>query len=322
MNKLIRIAVSTISIIVACSAAIYAKSANGDNNGFDFAKTKAFMREMETRPDFPVSVVLANDYVYSLLAMGDGINPARKVAIVSYLKGAQQKNGGFIADKANKNASLLYTDLALETLGYLKSTEAIDRDRVKSFVASLKNPDGGFGFSQPASGSNLASTYYAVKTLKTLGGLNLIDKAKTASYVKGFKRRGGGFGYVKGTGVADAKNTYMASFVLNTLGMLDNATRKDALKFLASTPYLDPRSKERPELDAQLYTISALKELKADDRINRKLALAFLKRIYIPVNGGFGPLVGYGSTPDSTATALRILSGTGKLMAPGAPAHG
>lgn len=37
---------------------------------------------------------------------------------------------------------------------------------------------------------------------------------------------------------------------------------------------------------------------------------------YIEVNGGFGPLEGYGSTPDSTTAALRILAETGKLKAP------
>ena len=312
MSKLIRITVVTLSIVAACSAAVFAKGP-ASGKGFDFAKTRAFMCEMETRPDFPVSIVLANDYVYSLLALGDGIAPARKSATISYIKGAQQKNGGFIGDKADKNASLLYTDLALETLGYLKATNAIDSGMARSFVASLRNPDGGFGFSRVSPGSNLASTYYAVRTLKTIGGLDLIDKTKTARYIRGFERRNGGFGYVKGNGVADPKNTYMAAFVLNTLGMMDNATRKGALKFLANTPYLDTRSKERPELDAQLYTILALKELKAGARIDRRIATAFLKELYIPINGGFGPLVGYGSTPDSTTNALRILAETGSL---------
>ncbi len=312
MSKLIRITVAALSLVAACSAGVCAKDTS-NGKGFDFAKTRAFMREMETRPDFPVSIVLANDYVYSLLALGDEIAPARKSATISYIKGAQQVNGGFIADKADKNASLLYTDLALETLGYLKAIGAIDSGRVRSFVVSLKNPDGGFGFSQVSRGSNLASTYYAVRTLNTLGALDLIDKAKTAYYIKGFERKKGGFGYVKGTGVADPKSTYMAAFVLKTIGMLDEATREGALKFLATTPYLDAGSKERPELDAQLYAITALKELKAGGRIDRKLAMAFLKKIYIPINGGFGPLLGYGSTPDSTATALRILVETGYL---------
>ncbi len=75
-----------------------------------------------------------------------------------------------------------------------------------------------------------------------------------------------------------------------------------------------------PDLNEQLYAILALKELKAAGKIDKKFAMAFLKRIYIKVNGGFGPLEGYGSTPDSTTTGLRILAEIGKLKAPGAPA--
>ena len=317
MIKHIRTSVAALFLVAACSAVVGAKS-TGSAAGFDFAKTGAFMREMETRPDFPVSIVLANDYVYSLLTLGGDIAPARKSATVSFIKETQQKSGGFIADKADKNASLLSTDLALETLGYLGAANAIDAGRARSFVASLKNPDGGFGFSQVSRGSSLASTYHAVRILKALGALDLVDREKTARYIKGFERKEGGFGYVKGAGVADPKNTYMAAFVLNAIGRLDEATRRGALKFLAATPYLNAGSKEQPELDGQLHTVLALKELKAGARIDRKLAMAFLRKVYVPVNGGFGPLVGYGSTPDSTTAALRILSGTGSLKA----AHG
>jgi geranylgeranyl transferase type-2 subunit beta len=306
-------------VVILSLIALFAGSACAKTKGndFDFAKTSAFMREMESRPDFPVSVVLANDYVYSLLAIGDTIDPARKTAIVAYLKNAQQKDGGFISDKANKSASLLFTDLALETLGYLNSINAIDVGKVKTFVASLRNADGGFGFSKDAKGSALATTFYAVRILKTLGSLDLIDRAKTVDYVKGFAKKDGGFGYVKGAGVANAKNTYMATYILNNLGKIDDATRKNAVKFLATTPYLNKKSKDRPELDEQLYAAKALKELKAVDKIDKQLAIAFLKKIYISVNGGFGPLEGYGSTPDSTTTGLRILAEIGKLKAPG-----
>jgi len=315
MRTIIRIIFAVLSLVAAFSGAV---SANEKTAGkeFDFVKTRAFMREMETRPDFPVSVALANDYVYSLLAMGDAIDPARKSATVAFIKKNQQKNGGFVADKTDKYSSLLYTDLALETLGYLQSTGAIDTGMVKSFVVSLKNPDGGFGFSQESKGSSLATTFYAVRILKSVGGLDLIDKAETARYIKGFERKEGGFGYVKGTGVADPKNTYMAAFALNSLGKLDSSTRKNALKFLETTPYLESRSTALADLDGQLYAILALKELRAAAKVNRRIAMAFLKKIYVPINGGFGPIVGYGSTPDSTASAIRILAGVGKLKAP------
>lgn len=309
--------VLALSIVVLVAGTACAKE-KGKAKGaeFDFAKTKAFMREMETRPDFPVGMVLANDYVYSLRALGEKIEPARKTAIVTYIKNAQQKNGGFVADKANKSASLLYTDIALETLGYLNATGAVADVKVKAFVASLKNPDGGFGFGQESKGSSLATTFYAVRILTKVNGLDLVDKAKTAAYIKAFEKKEGGFGAVKGRGSADARNTYLAAYVLPVIGALDDATRKGAVRFLATTPYAGKKGTERPELNDQLYAILALKELKAADRIDRKEAMALLKRLYVKVNGGFGPLEGYGSTPDSTTTALRILAEIGKIKAP------
>jgi len=204
----------------------------------------------------------------------------------------------------------------------LNAMNAVDTARVKSFAASLKNPDGGFGFSPESKKSTLATTYFAVRVLKATGGLDLVDKAKTAAYVKEFEKKEGGFGSVKGAGVADARNTYMvadarntymAAYVLNTLGQLDDASRKNAVKFLGTTPYGGNRAKAMPDLNEQLYAIRALKELKATDRIDRKYTMAFMNRLYIKVNGGFGPLEGYGSTPDSTATGLRVLAELDKL---------
>lgn len=316
MKKIVSSAV-VLSLVVAFAGTVCAKEKSAGKS-FDFAKTLAFTDEMETRPDFPVSIVLANDYVYSHLALGAAIDPVRRNLTLAYIKGLQRNNGGFGAEKADKGASLLYTDLALETLGYLGAKGAIDTGGVKSFVLSLKNSDGGFGFSREARGSSLANTFCSVRTLKAVGALNLIDKEMTARYIKGFERKGGGFGYVRGTGGADAKSTYMAAFVLNSLGMLDAAVRKNAIRFLGTTPYLDKKSRERPDLDGQLYAILSLKELKADAKIDRRLAMALLENIYVPVNGGFGPQPGYGSTPDSTAAAIRILAETGKLNAPGA----
>jgi len=308
-----RLVLLVLSLVALVASTALAKEKGKAKGGFDFAKTSAFMREMETRPDFPVAMVLANDYVYSLLALGEKIDTGRQNSVIACVKSLQQKDGGFVADKANKSTSILYTDSALETLGLLNATNAVVAARVKSFVAGLKNPDGGFGFSQESKGSSLATTFFAVRVLKTVNGLDLVDKAKTAAYVKAFEKKEGGFGSVKGTGVADARNTHMAAYVLNTLGMLDDATRKGAVRFLATTPYGGSKAKAMPDLNEQLYTIKALKELKAADRIDRKFAMAFMKRLYIKVNGGFGPLEGYGSTPDSTTTGLRVLAEMGKL---------
>ncbi len=321
MLKIIRFT-CRIVVPVLCLYALFAgtvlakEKAKAKSGGFDFARTSAFMKEMETRPDFPVSTVLANDYAYSLHALGTKIDTKRQSAIITSIKSLQLKNGGFVADKANKSASILYTDIALDTLGVFNSANAIDAARVKAFAASLKNPDGGFGFSQESKKSSLATTYYAVHALKTIGGLDLVDKARTAEYVKSFEKKEGGFGSVKGVGTADARSTYMAAYLLNAVGMLTDTTRQSAVKFLGTTPYGGSKHKAMPDLDEQLYAIKALKELKATGKIDRKYAMVFLKKVYVPTNGGFGPIVGYGSTPDSTTTAIRILAEMGKLKTP------
>lgn len=310
-----RLFICILSLGILCAAPALGKEITA-KKGFEFNKTKTFMKEMETRPDFPVGMVLANDYVYSLLVLGDTITLARKSSIISFIKNAQQKDGGFVSDKVSKTSSLLYTDLAMETLGYLNSTNAVDTARLKSFIISLKNSDGGFGFSGASKQSSLATTFYAIHVLKMVGGIDVVDKSKTAQYIKRFELKDGGFNHVGGTGTSNAKNSYMAVAALNCIGMLDDTTRKNVVKFLATTPYLNKKSKETPVLDEQLYTILALKELKATGRIDKQLVLAFMKKLYIKMNGGFGPLEGYGSTPDSTTAALRILAETGVLKPP------
>lgn len=308
-----RIAVAlTLAVVTAVPALAKEKAKD-----FDFKKTSAFIREMESRPDFPVATMLANDYVYSLLAMGEKIDNGRQNAIILSMKLAQLPNGGISPGKGDRGSSILYTDIALETLGLLNATDAVDLAKVKSFAASLKNGDGGFGFSREARGSSLATTYHAVRVLKAVRGLDLVDRTKTVAYVKRFAKDQGGFGPEEGAGIANARSTYMAAYVLNALGGLDGETVRKSVRFLEKTPYLDRKNKQRRELDEQLYAIRALKELKAAGRVDRSIALSFMKRLYIRVNGGFGPMEGYGSTPDSTTTALRILAEVGRVKGPG-----
>lgn len=287
---------------------------------FDFSKTKQFIREMETRPDFPVSMMLARDYAYSLSAMGEKIDNARKQSIITFIKSLQQHDGGFTGDKTSKDASLLFTDQALEILSYLNAQGAVDLHRVTAYVASLKNADGGFGFSQKSKESTLASTYYAVHILNSFNDLGMVDRTKTASYVKGFAKREGGFGYVKGQGTATQQNTYFAAYTLKALRMLDDETKKNTLGFLNTTSYVTGKYNLKDggsQLVAeQNSAIMTLKLLNAQGRINKGKILSTLKRFYIPQNGGFGPLLGYGSTPDSTCNAIRLLVEIGNLKEP------
>ena len=311
---MIKVSSFTCSIAAAalCFASLFICNAFADTaKNFDLAKTGSLMREMVARPDFPVAMSLASDYTETLLGLGEEIKPAEKTAIVKFIKNAQQTNGGFVAESSSKDASLLYTQLALDTLAELNELKKIDASRVKSFVATLKNADGGFGFSQNSPASTLPTTFYAVRTLETVGGLDRVDRAKTVAYVQGFEKQSGGFGFVRQVGVATPRNTYMALYILKTLGALNDSTRESCLQFLATTPYLNEKSRQMPDLNELSYTVESLQMLNATERLDHKRTLAFLKRLYIPVNGGFGPLLGYGSTPGSTATAVRILSEIG-----------
>lgn len=321
MFRISRFSCSAVAAVL-CLLAFSGGPALADNTAategvqFEFAKTASLVREMATRPDFPVAVALADNYVSTLLTLGDSVRPAQRVAIIRFLKSAQQKNGGFAAGGSDRNASLLYTDFALKTLGELGALKAVDVGKVKSFVASLKNSDGGFGFSRSSKGSTLPTTYYAVRILRTLGDLDLINREKTVAYVRGFGKKGGGFGFVHTAGLASPRNTFMALYVLKTLGALDETTREKAVKFLTAIPSLNGKTHQMPDLDELFYAVESLKRLSAADRIDRDLAVAFLRRLYIPVNGGFGPLPGYGSAPGSTVTAVRILAAIGVVRTP------
>jgi prenyltransferase beta subunit len=196
---------------------------------------------------------------------------------------------------------------------------SIDAGKVKSYVSSLKRPDGGFSYDSASKDSSLATTYYAVHILSYIKGLDIVDKAKAAAYIKGFEKKDtGGFAYVKGTGVSNAKSTYMGIFALKVLGMLDEQTRKNAIKFLITTRYIGKPAKYdvTQTLEEQAYTIVTLKMLGAENKINKDGVVKFIKTFYIPVNGGFGPIHGYGTAPDSTYFGIQGLAEMGILKKP------
>lgn len=286
---------------------------------FDFKKTIAYTHEMDTRPDFPVSVILARNYAYSVLALGETMDPKRKDKIVDFIKRLQRPDGGFSADIQTTATSSQNTDFALEVLSYLGAVNTVDTGKVKSYLTTLKEPDGGFSFNTKTRGSSLQTTYNAVHVLSIINGLDIVDKAKTAAYIKGFERKEcGGFNYVKGTGIPNVTNTYMAVFTLKALGMLDDETKTNAIKFLSSTPYIGKKVKYdiNQTLEEQADAIITLKMLGAGKKINKEGAVAFMKSFYIPVNGGFGPLHGYGSAPDPTYYGIQGLAEAGILKKP------
>jgi prenyltransferase beta subunit len=286
---------------------------------FDFKKTSAYTHELDERPDFPVSLIIARNYVYSVLALGEKMDPKLKQKTINFVKGLQRPDGGFSVDVPTSETSSQNTDFALEVLSYLGAVNVVDAGKVKSYLTLLKEPDGGFSFDAKKKGSSLQTTYSAVHALSIINGLDIVDKAKTAAYIKGFERKeSGGFNYVKGVGTPNVTNTYMAVFTLKALGMLDDETKMSAIKFLISTPYVGKPAKYdvNQTLEEQAYAIETLKMLGAEKRINKKGAVEFIKSFYIPVNGGFGPIHGYGTAPDPTYFGIRSVAELGVLKEP------
>jgi hypothetical protein len=62
---------------------------------FDFKKTSAFTHEMDSRPDFPVSITLARGYVYSVLALGEKIDSTLKEKLLDFTKKLRGPDGRF-----------------------------------------------------------------------------------------------------------------------------------------------------------------------------------------------------------------------------------
>jgi prenyltransferase beta subunit len=287
---------------------------------FDFKKTSQYFHDsFDKRPDFPVSIVQMNDYVYSLTALGEAIDAKLKKRMITFARKLQQPDGGFAVDTANNASSSLYTDYALETLAYLGSLGSIDIAKAKSYLSSLRQPDGGFSFDTRKKESALATTYYAVHALSLINGLTMIDKPKTAEFIKRFEKKDtGGFSYVKGTGISTAKDTYMAVYVLKTLAMIDDGIKKRSMKFLTSTPYVGNFKKTSVTLtlDEEAYTLSALRILESVSIVNKEKVVLFLKTFYVSDNGGFAAIEGFDSAPDPTCTAMRSLVELGMLKRP------
>lgn len=287
---------------------------------FDFKKTSAYTHDLlDARPDFPVSVTLARNYVYSIFALGEKLEPKAKDKVVDFIKKVQGPDGGFSIDPATKSTNSLYTDFALETLSYLGAVDAVDTAKAKSYLSSLKRPDGGFSFDAKTKDSSFQTTFSAVHALSSINGLDIVEKAKTAAYIKGFERKdAGGFNYVKGTGAPNVTNTYMAVFALKALGALDDQTKSKAIKFLGTTAYVGKPVKYdvNQTLEEQADAIITLKMLGAENKIRKSGAVAFIKSFYIPVNGGFGPIHGYGSAPDPTFFGIKALAEMSVLKKP------
>jgi prenyltransferase beta subunit len=110
----------------------------------------------------------------------------------------------------------------------------------------------------------------------------------------------------------------MGVFTLKALGMLDEQTKKNAIKYLTSTMYVGkPVPYEVTQtLEEQAYMIISLKIMGAENKINKKGVIKFINSFYFPSYGGFAPIHGNPSATDPTYFALRGLAELGILKTP------
>ncbi|HEX9020974.1 MAG TPA: hypothetical protein VF903_06915, partial [Nitrospirota bacterium] len=99
---------------------------------------------------------------------------------------------------------------------------------------------------------------------------------------------------------------------------LDEGTKTNALRFLMTTPYVGiPKKYEITQtLEEEAYALLALRLLDASGKVVKDGAITFVKSFYIPVNGGFGPIHGYGTAPDPTFYGIQCLAELGVLKRP------
>uniref|UniRef100_A0A915C8M2 Geranylgeranyl transferase type-2 subunit beta n=1 Tax=Parascaris univalens TaxID=6257 RepID=A0A915C8M2_PARUN len=123
------------------------------------------------------------------------------VAIVNYVKGCQQQNGGF-APAIGHDAHLLHTLSAVQILIMLNKLEEIDANGVAKYVIARQNPDGSFGgdesneidtrFSFCAIATLYLIVYCCLGSLAITGRLEQIDIDRTGRWLAERQCRSGG----------------------------------------------------------------------------------------------------------------------------------
>lgn len=63
---------------------------------------------MDTRPDFPDTITFARDYVYSIQALGEKIDPNAKEKIRDFTRKIQRPDRGFSIDPTGKETNSIY----------------------------------------------------------------------------------------------------------------------------------------------------------------------------------------------------------------------
>lgn len=309
-----------IAVIAACLFFATVLPAAAEKINYD--KTAEYMQEIRLKADFPVDPTFAYYYGYTMKALGKEVDQKTAAEIVEFISQTQKADGGFSENKSGTTSSSLYAYYSLKTLALFKALPKINAEKAINYLVSLQNKDGGFGFNR-GSKSSLPTTYYALTGLSLLNAQGRIDRARAASYVMKLKSGSNGFALYEGKPATD-KATCWATASLVILGALDDTLKRQIIDFLKTSRY-SGNAAEKYEANAKIedasLTYMTLKSLNGISVINKKKVQAFIEKLYIPQNGGFGPSPDIGSTPPSTYHAVSALASLGVLADPEGPAR-
>jgi geranylgeranyl transferase type-2 subunit beta len=310
-----------VSVALAVAASVATAVEPKASDPIDLKLTAELVRSWGSRPSFPESVTFAYYNAYSGRALGKEIGPELKRRIVDYVARCQQDDGGFTAEPTySKKPNVIFTYYGLKTLAMLGALERIDRKNAEHFLRSLEREAGGMAAAdKPGEKATLAATYHGIEALHLLGALDRLDKKKTAAFVRRYQVKDKGFSMVEGGG-SSPQATHMAVRTLERLGALTAELRAEVITYLKATRYSGlveaKMYRTLPQMAAMASTLEALALLGAVDQIDAAKAYKFVASLYVPLNGGFGPRPGLGTTPPSTYQAILCLVRLGKLRDP------
>lgn len=289
----------------------------------DTRSTLHLFMEWEERKTFPDSMPFAYYHAYALMALQGKVQPEVAEKITAFILSCQTRNGGFAVRPAlTQNPNILFTYYAIKTLDLLDKINLVDKNKIIRYTLSLQQDDGGIkGSSTNGDAPNLATTCYGIEVLKQLGAIDSLEKEKTVAFINRYRENGAGFGVSVGHG-STPEASFLGLNALETLDALTAQTREELSTYFLGTRYAglikDKKYKTLPKLKTMSFTLDGLHALGNLDKADRAAITAFVESLYIPENGGFGPMPGLGTTPASTFYGVVCLVHLGLLPEPAA----